>query len=261
MVAMEKPKPSLESLVEAEDLGFEILHPGGLDITRELADLCKIGKGSYVLDIASGTGESACYLAEQRGARLVGIDNSAYMIARAQRKAAQRGLAIDFKQADAQALPYTANTFDAVLSECTVCLLNKEQAIREMVRVAKPGGYVGFHDICWKDGTPAGMKVRLAEIEGENPETLSGWKALCERAGLVSVQAIDRSALMPAWMKETMRSVSLPAMSRIVWKIIRLWGIPGLLDAWESERIFQSRYTGYGILVGSKPLGGWKRIP
>jgi ubiquinone/menaquinone biosynthesis C-methylase UbiE len=248
-----KTRPSLENLIESENLGFEILHPGGLEITEELANLCRIGKESYVLDVASGTGESACYLAEKLGARVIGIDGSDFMIERARQKAKQRNLEIEFEKGDAHQLPFTEDTFDAVISECTMCILNKEAAIRAMHRVAKPGAYVGFHDICWKSDTPDHMKKRLDEIEGEKPETLEGWKALCERAGLIEVQAIDRSTLIPLWMKEITRSLRLSSITKIVLKVIRMWGISGLKDAWKSERIFQSRYTGYGIIVGRKP--------
>lgn len=244
---------SLETLVESADLGFEILHPGGTEITRELAELCAVQDRSYLLDVACGTGESACYLTEQLGARVVGIDGSVYMIAKAKRKAEQRGLSVEFREADAHQLPFRDDTFDAVISECTVCLLDKEQAIREMVRVAKPGGHVGFHDICWQGDTPLRMRKRLAEIEGERPETLNGWKTLCERAGLVEVQSLDRSALLAPWMRETMKAVSISAIMKITWMALRRWGLRGLMDAWESERIFQSKSTGYGLLVGRKP--------
>jgi hypothetical protein len=42
-------RASLEALVESGDLGFQILHPGGLELTRELAELCHLGTGKSVL--------------------------------------------------------------------------------------------------------------------------------------------------------------------------------------------------------------------
>ncbi len=252
MTSGERTRPSLENLVESENLGFEILHPGGLIITQELAGLCGIQKDTYVLDVASGTGETACYLTEKLGARVTGVDGSDYMVTKAREKAKQRNLRIEFKKADAHHLGFRDNTFDVVISECTMCILDKEQAIREMLRVVMPAGRVGFHDICWKGDTPERMKQRLAEIENERPETLEGWKALCEKAGLADVQALDRSALIPAWMKETTRNLTLSSILKIVRKVITQWGIAGLMDVWESERIFQSSHTGYGIIVGRK---------
>lgn len=122
-----------------------------------------------------------------------------------------------------------------------------------MVRVAKPGGHVGCHDICWRNDTPPRVKARLADIEGERPETLDGWKNLCESGGLVGVQGFDRSALLPPWVRETMRALSMASRLRLARMALRRWGLRGLLDAWQSERIFQSKYAGYGLIVGTNP--------
>lgn len=254
MTGQDRGPPSLESLVESGDLALEILHPGGLQITRELAQLCQIGRGTRVLDVASGTGESACDLAETFGARVVGVDASDPMLERAERKVRERQLGrVEFRKGDAQDLPFEDESFDAVISECTTCLLDKEKAILEMARVAKRGGYVGIHDLCWEEGAPEGVRRRLAEIEGERPETLEGWRALFERVGLREVQAIDRSHLVPEWMARSRRNLGLAGQARVLLKVLRSWGVGGLRRVWVSERIFRSEHMGYGILVGRKP--------
>jgi len=248
-----EPRFSLETLVENENLGLEVLHPGGLEITRELAELCRIERNALVLDAASGTGESACYLAETRGARVVGVDISRAMLARAKAKAVKGGLHIEFGRGDAERLPFRGDVFDAVVSECTICLLDKEPAMEEMVRVAKPGGYVGIHDMCWIPGAPEGIKRRLAELEGERPETLEGWKTLFETAGLVDIRTVDKSELIPTWIRDIRKRLGIRRELSIFLRILTRWGIRGLRNALESERVFQSRFTGYGIVVGRKP--------
>jgi SAM-dependent methyltransferase len=110
MAQVDNNRPSLENLIENENLGVEILHPGGLEITNELALMCQVGKETTVLDVASGTGESACYLAEHFGCHVVGVDASDYMIERAKQKAAARGLYIEFHHGDAHELPFDDNT-------------------------------------------------------------------------------------------------------------------------------------------------------
>jgi SAM-dependent methyltransferase len=249
--AHERP-PSLEELIEGLDLGLEVLHPGGLEITKELAELCLIGNGTKVLDVSSGTGESACFLAEQFGCQVIGVDVSDYMIDRARRKAKERGLTVAFKQGDAHNLPFDEHTFDAVISECTTCLLEKERAISEMVRVAKPGGYVGIHDICWKVDTPEQMKQQLAEIEGECPETLEGWKRLFEQAGLKDVMTVDKSSLIPDWEKSIRKELGLVGELKIFITVLTKWGISGFKSVRASEQIFKSPQVGYGIIVGRK---------
>jgi len=253
MVNVTEKRPSLENLIEGENLGLEILHPGGLDTTNELAQLCKIGSISDVLDVASGTGESACFLTEHFGAHVTGIDASAYMNQHAVNKVRKRKLRIEFSTGDAHQLPFPNATFDAVISECTVCLLNKEKVILEMMRVVKPNGYVGIHDICWKEDTPERFKQRLAEIEGERPETLSGWIALFTNSGFIDVIGLDRSELIPMWVKEEMKAIGIKGGFKIVTKVFKNWGFAGLGDVLESERIFQGKHTGYAIIVGRKP--------
>ncbi len=176
------------------------------------------------------------------------------MVARAKQKAEERNLKIEFKQADAHQLPFGDASFDRVISECSTCVLDKEKAIGEMVRVVKPGGYVGIHDICWQPDSPAWIKQKLAEIEDERPETLEGWKALFEKAGLVGVKTVDKSFLIPTWMKENRDKLGLRGQLKIWLKIFRIWGIRGLKPIWESVRIFSSSQIGYGIIVGRKPL-------
>lgn len=245
--------PSLESLIETEDIGVEIFHPGGLGMTRELAEHCRIGSGTRVLDVASGTGETACYLAERLGARVVGIDRSAHLLRRARAKAAQRRLGVEFVQGDAERLGFTDASFDVVISECTLCLLDKERALAEMVRVAAPGGRVGMHDLCWRAQAPARLKRRLAELEDERPETLRGWRVAFENAGLADVHALDRSSALGEWTASISRSLGFAGRLRIFARVLRTWGVAGLLHVRASERVFRSEHTGYGIVVGSKP--------
>ena len=247
-------RPSLENLVEVEDLGLEILHPGGLEITRELATLCHIGKGSKVLDVAAGTGESACYLQENLGSQVIGIDASDDMVERTRKKTAERHLSVQSQKGDAHNLPFEDNTFDAVISECTTGILNKDRAIREMVRVAKPGAYVGIHDLCWKEGTSDRLKRKLAELEGERPETLNRWKRLFEQAGLEDVRTVDKSSLIFAWTKGVRKELGLIGQAKVFLKAIQNWGFRGFARILELMRILQNEHTGYALVVGRKPF-------
>ena len=56
--------PSLENLIESENIGIESFHPGEIETTKELAGLCKVTENSRLLDVASGTGEGTCFLVE-----------------------------------------------------------------------------------------------------------------------------------------------------------------------------------------------------
>jgi arsenite methyltransferase len=246
-------RASLEALVEAGWLKLESLHPGGLDTTRELAELCGIQKGARVVDVASGTGETACFLAERLDARVFGVELSEEMIRKARAKTPATSLKIQFVNADASSLPLPTAQFDAAICECTLCLLEKERALSEMVRVVRPGGCIGIHDLCWKAQAPDRLKRSLAKIEGENPETLEGWQRLFAQAGLIQIKAVEKSALMSKWMKESRKLLGLTGQVMLGFKVIRRWGFQGLWRVLQSERIFASEFLGYGIVVGTKP--------
>lgn len=243
---------SLERLIEIEELKLESLHPGGLDTTRELVELCKVGKGSEVLDVASGTGESACFIAQRFSAHVIGIDLSENMIRRATENARAKGLNVEFRQGDMQDLPFGDAMFDVVISECTLCLGHKERVLAEMARVAKPGGRVGMHDLYWTPDAPSEVKNALVDLEGERPETLDGWERLFRKAGLANLIIADKSELARRWMKSSRQQLGAAGLLALGWKVLRRWGLRGLVRILRSERIFSGKHLGYCIVVGTK---------
>jgi SAM-dependent methyltransferase len=249
----EHTRPSLEELTERISADLEILHPGGLALTSEVAERSGVNSQSFVLDVAAGTGAPASHLSEVYGCRVVGIELSGYLVAQAQQRASRQPLSLFFTQGDGQRLPYADDTFDVALSECAVCLMDKERALQEMLRVVKPGGCVAIHDICWQPGTPQAVKEQLAQNEGERPETLAGWQRLFERVGFTDVQAWDQSALFPGWIRRSQAEIDPIALAKVFGQFVRRWGVYGLWTIWQSWRIYQSRHIGYGTVVG------WKR--
>jgi SAM-dependent methyltransferase len=245
-------RPSLEALIEAEDLGFETLHPGGLAMSRDLARVAGIVTGTRVLEVAAGTGETARLMVAKFGARVTTIDFSPRMIHKLQEKFPTRESGAQIVRADAHLLPFPNDCFEVALSECAVCHFDVLRALREMVRVVQPGGRVGIHDLCWKEGAPESLRERLAQIEDERPETLQGWVHVFEAAGLADVRAFDRSDVMAEWMREGRRTMGLSKNLRALKTALKSWGISGLRAVLESERIFSSPHLGYALLVGVK---------
>jgi SAM-dependent methyltransferase/DNA-binding SARP family transcriptional activator len=119
-----------------------------LQPTTELcmpADLAQLQVGETVLDVGCGTGTLALIAKRRVGATdsVSGIDPSVQMIARARRKAARRGLAIDFQVGVVERLAFPDQSFDVVLSSFMMHQLPdglKRQGLAEIVRVLKPGG-------------------------------------------------------------------------------------------------------------------------
>jgi arsenite methyltransferase len=125
-------------------------HPGGLRLTSRLGDLLQLAPGIRVLDIASGKGESAIFLAKQYGCEVTGVDFGAGNVEESAARAEAEGLAdtVHFFRGDAEELEFAENSFDAVICECAFCTFpDKRAAAAEFERVLKPGGRVGISDL------------------------------------------------------------------------------------------------------------------
>jgi SAM-dependent methyltransferase len=122
-----------------------------LPLLRELKALAVqrtgTGPGSRVLDVGCGFGLETLRLAEsvQPGGAVTGIDLSADFVAEGRRRAVARGLAVTFQQGDAQRLPFPDDAFDVTRVErVLIYVTDPLQALREMVRVTRPGGAVAI---------------------------------------------------------------------------------------------------------------------
>ena len=108
-------------------------------------DLAQLQRGETVLEVGCGTGTLAMLATERVGpdGRVSGIDPSAALLATARRKAARRGLSIDFQPGAIEQLAFADQSFDVVLSSMMMHQLPddlKLQGLTEIARVLKPGG-------------------------------------------------------------------------------------------------------------------------
>jgi ubiquinone/menaquinone biosynthesis C-methylase UbiE len=112
-------------------------------------DFAEVKKGNRVLDVCCGTGDQAFYYAK-KGANASGIDLSQKMIAFALSEKQKRGVSnIDFKVADATALPFEDHVFDMASISLALHEIEKgkrDAVISEMKRVVKKDGYLIFID-------------------------------------------------------------------------------------------------------------------
>src|SRR5260370_340476 len=114
-------------------------------LRRMTADLAQLQPGEAVLDVGCGTGTLALVARQRAGAtgRVCGIDPSVQMIARARRKAAPRGLSIDFQVGLIEQLAFPDQSFDVVLSTFMTHQLPhdlKRQGLAELAHVLKTRG-------------------------------------------------------------------------------------------------------------------------
>src|SRR5258708_14684189 len=106
-----------------------------------------IRPGIRVLDVAAGSGNISLPAAGA-GATVVSTDLAPELLRRSQARAAELGLTLDYREANAQALPFGDNEFDVVMSAIGVMFAPDHQcAVGELVRVCRPGGAIGV--ISW----------------------------------------------------------------------------------------------------------------
>ena len=100
--------------------------------------------GQKVLDVACGTGVVAV-TAARLGARVTGLDLTPELLDRARENARIAGVEIEWRQGDAEQLPFADRTYDMVLSQFGHMFAPRpDVAIAEMLRVLKPGGTIAF---------------------------------------------------------------------------------------------------------------------
>jgi ubiquinone/menaquinone biosynthesis C-methylase UbiE len=141
-----------ERAVRAEAYGEDLGQSSWLTAREwlEFADLLGIGAGAEVLEVGSGSGGPAVYLAHQRGCRVTGVDINAHGVRNATALAEARGVAdrTRFEAVDAsRPLPFGDGSFDAVISNDAMChIADRPAVLREWYRVLKPGGRALFTD-------------------------------------------------------------------------------------------------------------------
>jgi len=121
-----------------------------------LVEACGVGPGDRVLDVAAGSGNAAIPAA-LAGASVVASDLTPELFEAGRAEAARRGAQLEWRQADAENLPFADGAFDTILSCLGVMFAPHHQASAdELVRVCRPGGTIGL--LSW---TPEGFIGQL----------------------------------------------------------------------------------------------------
>lgn len=114
-------------------------------MSAKLVRAAKVKSGDKVLDVATGTGVTAI-TARRAGANVVGLDLTPELLARAKEEAALAGVeGIEWREGDAEALPFEDASFDVVTSSFGHMFAPRpDVTARELVRVLRPGGRLGL---------------------------------------------------------------------------------------------------------------------
>jgi SAM-dependent methyltransferase len=172
---------------------YGVIATGILPMAEQLCETMDLHAGARVLDVAAGTGNAAL-AAARRNCDVTATDYVPELLARARERAAAERLTIETREADAEALPFPDESFDAVISVVGAMFApSQERTASELLRVCRPGGIVGmanwtpdgfigemFRTIGRHVAPPAGLKppplwgteARLRELFGEGVSSL-----------------------------------------------------------------------------------------
>jgi ubiquinone/menaquinone biosynthesis C-methylase UbiE len=137
---MKDARRSVWTMGDYPRVAADVLAPLG----ATLVTACRIAPGQRVLDVGAGSGNAAIRAAEA-GAEVVATDLTPELMAAGQREAAGRGVTLDWREADAEALPFGDGEFDVVMSCVGVIFApDHQRAADELLRVCRPGGTIGL---------------------------------------------------------------------------------------------------------------------
>ena len=227
---------------------------------NDLLDRVRLTREESVPDIACGTGVAA-RLVEQRGhaGRLVGIDLNTAMLAVARTKSAT----VEWVEGSALHLPFDASTFDVVLCQLGLQFFpDRPMALKEMVRVLKPGGRAGWSVYSAIERTP-GAHAFVQALD----KYLGAESSRTKRSEHLSCDALE----VGAWAKEAgfgvvdvatvVKQITFPSMLDYVRFQLTATPMAALLkehDAAERERLIVSIADEATLRLDPSMLAGGK---
>ena len=195
------------------------LHPGGLRLTRRLAGRIELSSADTVLDAACGLGESTRFLTREYGCKVFGVDLSRTLAHEATSRRNDEDAY--YLIGDGEHLPLRDNSFTAVISECSICLMpESRKGLREIFRALRPTGRIGIMDITISGPVPSGLEETLMQFLCiSNQISWSEYPLMIEAEGFDRVEVTDESSSLHELLESLRKRLLLAELLRAVGKL------------------------------------------
>jgi len=235
-------------------------HIGGRAATDELLALCHIEHAHEVLNVGCGIGISSAYIARKHGCRVVGVDISEKMIEWSRKRAHEERVEdkVKFRVADVLELPFEDDRFDVVIVESVIAFVDdKARAIRECVRVTRPGGYVALNETFFTEAPTPEVSEMVRREMGVDIPMVQTWQTLWETSGLqdrvIKLHQIEARREIRDRLQWIGARWALKAFGRLFRLYLTQPAARPSLAAQFGSSAGSLKTMGYGIFVGKKP--------
>jgi ubiquinone/menaquinone biosynthesis C-methylase UbiE len=245
----------------------DLFPPGGKELYRQIALLTDMSPGEEVLVAACGTGVTLRYFVEEFGVQGSGVDEDPELVERAEERIRDPELRsrLQCQQGPMSNLPYRDGVFDVTVAELGLTRrADPAEAIRELVRVTRPGGRIVLVQLVWKAPVEHSRREIIARHLGARPLMLVELKRLLRELGVRRLHSEawseDKAAFRPKVktpFPDFAEIFSLGEKLGILRRAWRRWGWRGVQTALARERevhrlLTRERVLGLDVIKGTR---------
>ena len=245
--------------------------PGGIALCRQIALLTGMKEGDEVLVVPSGLAVTLEHFVREYDVHGSGVEDDATLLDEAEDRLRAIGMLerVHVQPGEMDRLPFRDRIFDVVIAELGLTeRVSAESAVREIVRVAKPGASVVLVQPVWKAPVDPVRREVLSQYLGCPPLMVVEWKKFMMEAGLEGLHTEDWSDEETAFRPQITKPFpdftelfTLPEKIGILRRARRRWGWVGVWTAMARERkvhklLTQERILGLDLVMGLKPVAG-----
>jgi phosphoethanolamine N-methyltransferase len=189
--------------------GAGFVSSGGISITKMFCSKLNLPQSPHILDIGSGLGGAAFYMARQFQATVVGLDLSPMMIEITKERAEQHEhLGISFRLEDVMTTDFADASFDLIWSrDALLHIPQKAELFERLYRWLKPNGQIMISDYSRKAGTLSTDFQEYMETSGYHLLDVETYGQLLAQAGITDVQSEDWTPLFIETLRQEQQNI------------------------------------------------------